>query len=62
MSFRGRQRIFTSPATYLKTDCSETFDASNNSLACPTLRFGQPGQSALDLSTDGGAVLEMTGE
>jgi hypothetical protein len=47
---------------YLKTDCSGTFEVSNNSLAKAALRFRRPGQPDLELSTDGGAVIEMTGE
>jgi hypothetical protein len=47
---------------YLKTDCSGTFEVSNNSLAKAALRFRRPGQPDLDLSTDGGAVIEITGE
>jgi hypothetical protein len=46
---------------YLKTDCSGTFDVSNNSLARATLRFERKGHSERELVTDGGAVLEMTG-
>jgi hypothetical protein len=46
---------------YLKTDCSTTFDVTNNSLACAKLRFDQTGRPPLELSTDGGVVLEMTG-
>lgn len=46
---------------YLKTDCSGTFEVSNNSFARATLRFEQAGRAPLALATDGGAVLEMAG-
>ena len=46
---------------YLKTDCSGTFEVSNNSLARAALRFEQAGHEPLVLTTDGGAVLEMAG-
>jgi hypothetical protein len=46
---------------YLETDCSGTFDVSNNSLACATLRFQRRGDHARELFSDGGAVVEMTG-
>lgn len=46
---------------YLKTDCSGTFEVSNNSLARATLRFQRRGHSERELITDRGAVLEMTG-
>lgn len=46
---------------YLRTDCSGTFDVTNNSLACAKLRFDQTGRPPLELSTAGGVVLEMTG-
>jgi hypothetical protein len=46
---------------YLKTDCSGTFEVSNNSLARATLRFEQVGHEPLFLATDGGAVIEMAG-
>jgi hypothetical protein len=47
---------------YLKTNCSGTFVVSNNSLAKTMLRLRRPGQPDLELSTDGGAVIEMAGE
>lgn len=47
---------------YLKTNCLGTFEVSNNSLAKAALRFRRPGQPDLELFTDGGAVIEMTGE
>jgi hypothetical protein len=46
---------------YLKTNCSGTFEVSNNSLARATLYLLRPGQPAEPLSTDAGAVLEMVG-
>lgn len=46
---------------YLKTDCSGTFEVSNNSLARATLRFEQAGREPVVLTTDCGAVLEMAG-
>jgi hypothetical protein len=46
---------------YLKTDCSGTFEVSNNSLARAIVRFEQAGHEPLVLMTDGGAVLEMAG-
>jgi hypothetical protein len=46
---------------YLKTDCSGTFEVSNNSLARATVRFKQAGREPLLFTTDGGAVLEMAG-
>jgi hypothetical protein len=47
---------------YLKTDCSGTFEVSNNSLARATLRVECKGQPERELFTDGGAVLEMAGD
>lgn len=46
---------------YLKTDCSSCFEVANNSLARATLYFRRPGQPLVELTTDGGAVLEMVG-
>ena len=46
---------------YLKTDCSGTFEVSNNSLARATLRLEREGRPERELITDGGAILEMTG-
>lgn len=46
---------------YLKTDCSSTFEVANNSLARATLYFSRPGHTLEQLSTEGGAVLEMVG-
>ncbi len=46
---------------YLKTDCSGTFEVSNNSLARAEFEFRRPGQPAEKMVTEGGAVLEMAG-
>jgi hypothetical protein len=46
---------------YLKTNCSGCFTVANNSLASATLRLVRPGQSAEELVTASGAVLEMGG-
>jgi hypothetical protein len=46
---------------YLKTDCSGTFEVTNNSLASAKLQIRRPGKAALELSTNSGAVLEMAG-
>src|SRR5690349_12311000 len=46
---------------YLKTDCSGTFNVMNNSLASAQLILKRPGQAAVELRTNGGAVLEMGG-
>ncbi len=47
--------------SYLKTDCSSTFEVANNSLARATLYFSRPGHPLEQISTDGGAALEMVG-
>ncbi len=46
---------------YVKTDCSGTFEVSNNSRATARLRLKLRGVDASEMATDGGAVLEMTG-
>jgi hypothetical protein len=48
---------------YAKTDCSGTFEVSNNSLARARLklRLGDPAR-AEEFVTDGGSVLEMIGD
>jgi hypothetical protein len=46
---------------YMKTDCSGTFDVMNNSLASAQFTLKRPGEAAIELSTNGGAVLEMGG-
>jgi hypothetical protein len=47
--------------SYLKTDCSGTFEVANNSLARATLYFSRPGQALEHLHTEKGAVVEMVG-
>jgi hypothetical protein len=47
---------------YLKTDCSSSFEVSNNSLARATLEFTRHGHPAQKFSADGGAALEMAGD
>jgi hypothetical protein len=52
---------------YAKTDCSGTFEVANNSLARARLklRLGNSAQNPAqeeEFVTDGGAVLEMTGD
>ncbi|MGD0839803.1 MAG: hypothetical protein ABSA32_01465 [Candidatus Acidiferrales bacterium] len=56
----GGQSVHRLP--YAKTDCTGTFEVANNSLALArlTLRAGNPPR-AEEFATDGGAVLEMTG-
>jgi hypothetical protein len=46
---------------YLKTDCSGTFEVTNNSLASAQLQIKLPRKPAVELSTDASAVLEMAG-
>jgi hypothetical protein len=46
---------------YLKTDCSGTFEVTNNSLARAVLRLERPGRPVEILETNTGAVLEMVG-
>jgi hypothetical protein len=46
---------------YLKTDCSDSFEVSNNSLASAVLRLERPGRPVETLETRVGAVLEMVG-
>lgn len=46
---------------YLKTNCIETFDVANNSLAATTVELQTPGQPSETLETSDGAVLEMAG-
>ena len=47
---------------YLKTNCSGTFDVSNNSLALARLTLIKPGRTAEPIVINAGAVLEMTGD
>jgi hypothetical protein len=46
---------------YLKTDCSGTFEVSNNSLASASVVITRPDGSRETLQTGTGAVLEMVG-
>ena len=46
---------------YLKTDCSGSFEVTNNSRARAVLRLQRPGQTVERLETRDGAVLEMVG-
>ncbi len=46
---------------YLKTDCSGTFEVSNNSLASASLLIEKKNGYTERLECDGGAVLEMVG-
>ena len=47
--------------SYLKTNCSGTFEVANNSLSSATLLLEKPGQPAQQLETKTGAVLEIVG-
>lgn len=47
---------------YLKTNCSSTFEVSNNSLARATLYLSRRGHPIEQISTDGGTVVEMVGD
>jgi hypothetical protein len=46
---------------YLKTDCSGTFDVTNNSLAKAHVCLQERGGAVVILETDSNAVLEKTG-
>jgi hypothetical protein len=46
---------------YVKTDCSGTFEVSNNSLAPARMQLQLRGLERSEMVTEGGAVLEMTG-
>lgn len=46
---------------YLKTNCSGTFDVTNNSFASAKLILNRAGKAPIELNTHGGAVLEMAG-
>lgn len=46
---------------YTRTDCSGTFEVSNNSLASGNLRLAYPDRPGVELSFNAGAVLEMVG-
>lgn len=47
---------------YAKTDCSGTFEVANNSRAGARVRARIANAPPVELATEGGAVLEMTGE
>ena len=47
---------------YFKTDCKGSFEVANNSLAHAKIRLLLPGQQPIELNTDFGAVLEMSGQ
>jgi hypothetical protein len=47
---------------YLKTDCSGTFEVTNNSLARAQVTLQRAGAAPVRLSTETGAVLEMVGD
>lgn len=47
---------------YVKTDCSGMFEVSNNSRASARVLARLGDNPAFELATEGGAVLEMTGE
>jgi hypothetical protein len=57
---RGRQG-FVHRLPYVKTDCSGSFEVSNDSLATASLIVRKAGRED-ELHTDEGAVLEMAGE
>jgi hypothetical protein len=46
---------------YIKTDCTESFEVANNSLASASLLLQRAGGPAERLQTRTGAVLEMVG-
>ena len=46
---------------YVKTDCTASFEVTNNSLAKAVLRLERPGKATETLETSTGAVLEMVG-
>ncbi len=48
--------------SYLKTNCSESFEVANNSFAHAKLYLKRLGSAAVELRTDGGAVVEMSGK
>ena len=48
--------------SYLKTDCSGSFEVTNNSLARAKVRLQLAGKPVEKLETASGAVLEMTGQ
>lgn len=46
---------------YLRTNCSFSFEVANNSLAQATIDLARPGHSPEQLTTTGGAAIEMVG-
>lgn len=46
---------------YTRTDCSGTFEVSNNSLAASRIRVSLAGRDPFEFRSNGGAVLEMVG-
>jgi len=60
VEIRGRPG-FVHRLPYTKTDCSGQFEVTNDSLAVAKLFLRLPGESAEELTTDSGAVLEMAG-
>jgi hypothetical protein len=57
---RGREGL-VHRLPYFKTDCSGQFEVANDSLAIARMALRLPGRAAEELTTDTGAVLEMTG-
>jgi len=57
---RGREGL-VHHLPYFKTNCSGDFEVANDSLAAARMTLHLPGSTAEELSTDCGAVLEMTG-
>jgi hypothetical protein len=55
-------KLSTHRLPYFRTDCSGSFEVTNNSLANVEAQVRLGGQESLVLSTLGGAVLEMAGE
>jgi hypothetical protein len=60
VSVHGRDG-FVHRLPYFKTDCSGQFEVANDSLASAYILLYLPGRTAEELTTDTGAVLEMTG-
>lgn len=60
VAVRGREG-FVHRLPYCKTDCSGQFEVANDSLAVARMMVRFPGRAAEELTTDTGAVLEMTG-
>ena len=60
VSVRGRDNS-VHHLPYVKTDCSGQFEVANDSLATARILLHLPGRGAEELTTDTGAVLEMSG-